>query len=93
MIKGVHQLTLRPNMLISLTDHLQLSMDGWIDGQPGGPMYGSRIILSREVGGGGGGVQARRHTGSARHGKITHTHRQACECSCTGRRLDIHAHI
>ena len=55
MIKGVHQLTLRPNMLISLTDHLQLSMDRWIDGQPGGPMYGSRIILSREVGGGGGG--------------------------------------
>ena len=53
-------MTLRPNMLISLTDHLQLSMDGWIDGQPGGPMYGSRIILSREVGGRGPGPTAYR---------------------------------
>ena len=37
MIKGVHQLTLRPNMLISLIDHLTI-FNGWMDGQPGGPM-------------------------------------------------------
>ena len=30
MIKGVHQLTLRPNRLISLIDHFTIS-NGWMD--------------------------------------------------------------
>ena len=31
MIKGVHQLTLRPNTLISLVDHFTI-LNGWKDG-------------------------------------------------------------
>ena len=43
MIKGVHQLTLRPNTLSSLIDHYNFQwMEGWMDG----PMRGSRIFVS-----------------------------------------------
>ena len=34
MIKGVHLLTPRPNMLISLIDQFTI-FNGWMDGQPG----------------------------------------------------------
>ena len=50
MIKGVHQLTLRPNMLTSLINQWTI-FNGCIDGQPGGHMPGSRIFCQ-------GGVQA-----------------------------------
>ena len=58
MIKGVHQLTLRPNMLTSVNDQFTI-FNGWMDndGQPGGPRRGSRIFCQR---GGGVGVKARR---------------------------------
>ena len=49
----MHQLTLRPNMLISLINQWTI-FNGWIDGQPGGPMRGSRNFCQ------GVGVQARR---------------------------------
>ena len=50
MIKGVHQLTLRTNILISLIDH-------FMDEQSGGPMRGTRIFFFFFFffGGGGGG--------------------------------------
>ena len=53
MIKVVHQLTLRPNMLISLINQWSI-FNGWMDGQPGGPMRRSRNFCQ------GSGVQARR---------------------------------
>ena len=36
MIKGVHLLTPRPNMLISLIDQFTI-FNGWTDGQPAEP--------------------------------------------------------
>ena len=47
MIKGVHQLTLRPNTLISLIDHFTI-FNGWMFGQLGGPMRGSRIFVQAQ---------------------------------------------
>ena len=100
MFKGVHLLTPRPNMLISLIDQFTI-FNGWMDGQPGGPRRRSRIFLS--VGGGGGPGPNGQNIGSA-HGTNTYVrtntnihpyirmYRQAHECSCTGRRMDIHVH-
>ena len=110
MIKGVHLLTPRPNMLlkqqeentaekkkkeklISLIDQFTISLDEWMDGQPGGPR---RCMIQDFCQGGGPGPTARKQDP---HMGRTHTHtyirmyRQAHECSCTGRRMDIHVHV
>ena len=106
MIKGVHQLTLRPNTLISLIDHITISMVGRMDGRTH-----ARIQDFCQW----KGVQARRSAYRIRtwdqyiptyvHARThppthasTHTHtctdnRQTHECSFTGRRIDIHVHV
>ena len=73
MIKGVHKLTLRPNMLISLKNHWTL-FNGWLDRQPGGPMCGSRIFVV------GPGLTARiqdRHMGYRQTDRHMHVHAPA----------------
>ena len=81
MIKGVHQLTLRPNTLISLIDHW---MEGWMDG----PMRESRIFVS-----GRGSRPDGQLTGSA-HG--TNTYLRTCthartHTHTTDRHMNVHA--
>ena len=85
MIKGVHQVTLRPNMLISLINQWTI-FNGWMDGQPGGPMRGSRNFCQ------GVGVQARRPEYRIR---TWDTHARTCTHTCiqTYRRIDIHVHV
>ena len=100
MIKGVHQLTLRPNTLISLIDHFTI-FNGWKDGwtepcaDPG--------FFSVEGGPGPTASLQDPHMGPI-HTYVptrTHTHTHTCtdnrqthECSCTGRRIDmIHVHV
>ena len=89
MIKGVHQLTLRPNMLISLINQWTI-FKGWMDGQSGGPMRGSRHFFQ------GVGVQARRPEYRIR---TWDTHTRACArvhthtCIQTYRRIDMHVYV
>ena len=80
MIKGVHQLTLRPNMLISLINQWT-NFNGWMDGQPGEPMRGSRIFCQ------GVGVQARRPEYRIRTWD-THTRARACTHTHAYRHID-----
>ena len=109
MIKGVHQLTLSPNTLISLIDHFTI-FNGWMDNRadPGvDPGF-----LSGE---GGPGPTARiqdPHMGPIHTYVHMHTcivciqarsqthiriyirmYRQAHVCPCTGRRIDIHVQV
>ena len=91
MIKGVHQLTLRLNMLISLIDQFTI-FNGWKDGQKGWPMGGSRIFCRGR--GGGPGRTARiqdLHMGPIPTYLPTYLcmNRQAHKCLRTGRRIDI----
>ena len=92
MIKGVHLLTPCPNLLISLIDQFRIFF-GWMDGQLGTPRCGTRIFCQ-----GGPGPTARiqdPHMGPihtyVRMYTYIRIYRQAHECSCTGRRMDIHA--
>ena len=101
IITGVHQLTLRPNTLISLIDHFTI-FNGWKDGwtdpcaDPG--------FLSVEGGPGPTASLQDPHMGPihtyipTRMHAPTHSHtcadnRQTHECSCTGKRIDIHVHV
>ena len=105
MIKGVHQLTLRPNTLISLIDHITI-FNGWKDGWTdpcadpgflsveGGP--GPTVSL-QDPHMGPIHTYVRTRTHPPTHAR-THTHtctdnRQTHECSFTGRRIDIHVHV
>ena len=97
MIKGVHQLTLRTNILIfSLIDHFTM-FNGWMNSQAD-PCAELGFFFFFGGGGGGGGFRHDgQNTGSA-HGTnpirtYVRTHRQAHEYSCTGRRIDIHVHV
>ena len=109
MVKGVHQLTLRQNTLISLIDHFTI-FNGWKDGWMDGPMRGSRIFVSGRGSRPDGQLTGSAHrtntylrtyTHAPTHARThthTHTHtrtdnRQTHECSCTGRRIDIHVHV
>ena len=112
MFKGVHQLTLRPNMQISLIIQWTI-FNGRMDFLSGG---GGSRHGSQNTGSAHGihtykrayvrtyDVHARTHTRThARTHAHTHTHtyihtyilmfRQANECSCTGRRIEIHVHV
>ena len=74
MIKGVHQLTLCPNMLTSLIDHFTI-FNGWMDGQPDG----SRIFVR-----GRGSRPDGQNTGSA-HGTNTYVHTHGSRSFVRGR--------
>ena len=75
MIKGVHQLTLRPKMLISLINQW-IIFNGWMDGQPGEPMRGSRIFVRGRGPGpyGQSTGSAHTYTHTQRTHARTHTH-------------------
>ena len=85
MIKGVHQLTLRPNLLISLIDHFTI-FKGWMDSQAD-PCVELGIFVT------GGGIRGPGPTARIQDPHMGHTHAQAHECSCTGRQIDIHVHV
>ena len=80
LIKGVHQLTLHPTTLISLIDHFTI-FNGWMHGQPSGPMCGSRIFVR-----GRGSRPDGQNTGSA-HGTNTYVR------TYTYMHTHTHAHI
>ena len=97
MVKSVHLLTPRPNMLISLIDQF-IIFNGWMDSRAD-PGADPGFFLK----GGGGSRPDGQNKGSA-HGTNTistytnihpyiRMYRQAHECSCTGRRMDIHVHV
>ena len=97
MIKGVHQLTLRQNMLISLINQWTF-FNGWMDSRAD-PCVDPGFFVSGGGGGGGGGggpgPTARIqdiHTHTRTHAYIL-MYKQAHECSCTGRRIGIHVHV
>ena len=91
MFKGVHLLTPRPNMLISLIDQFTV-FNGWMDGQSGGPRRRSRIFLS---GGGGGGPGPTARIQDPHMGPI-HTYVRIQTYirtyACTDRHMNVHAH-
>ena len=82
MIKGVHQLTLCPNMLISLIDHFTI-FNGWVDS--------ARNKYFCHGGGGGGRVLMARihdpHMGPTH----THTHTRVGAHTCTDRHMNVYA--
>ena len=103
MIKGVHRLTLRPNTLISLIDHFTI-FKGWKDGWTG--PCADPGFLSVEGGPGPTAslqdphmgpihtyVRTRTHARTHAHTHTCTDNRQTHECSCTGRRIDIHVHV
>ena len=98
MIKGVHQLTLRTNILISLIDHFTI-FNGWMNSQAYPSAELGFFFFFFFLGGGGSGPTARiqdPHMGPIQYVRTharTHTYRQAHEYSCTGRRIDIHVHV
>ena len=103
MFKGVHQLTLRPNMQISLIIQWTI-FNGWMDFLSGGGGPGTAArIQDPHMGYIHTNVRTYVHTTytHARTHARTHTHthtyilmyRQANECSCTGRRIEIHVHV
>ena len=98
MIKGVHHLTLHPNMLISIIDQFTI-FNGWMNGQPGGPRRGSRIFCQGWQGGGPGPTARIQdpHMGPihtylhACMSACMHTHTHIHIYACTDRHMNVHA--
>ena len=85
----MHQLTLRPSTLISLIDHFNI-LNGWMDGQPGGPTQGSRIFVrGRGSRPDGQNTEYARGTNTyARTHAHTHTY---IHTAVTDRHMNVHA--
>ena len=91
MFKGVHLLTPRPNMLISLIDQFTI-FNGWMDSRAD-PGVDRGFFVSVCVGGGGPGPTARiqdPHMGTL-HTYVRYISIYIYTYACTDRHMNVHA--